>query len=180
MPLLILRMFHTSYSEAPRHHIIVNEAEAIQVLEGRLHRAPGLSTRMLRDKIFGQFDSDLEFQLIMYAAAPLYSESFDADIALGRNLDTVFYAKSHNDLYAEPEKFFDYRDGLSTVTAKTLIIVGERDWICPPAQSRVIASLIPNAHLEIIQDANHSVHVEKNTEVIGHIRKHLMRSAELS
>lgn len=61
-----------------------------------MHRAPGLSTRMLRDKIFGQFDSDLEFQLIMYAAAPLYSESFNADIALGRNLDTVFYAKSHS------------------------------------------------------------------------------------
>ncbi|RAQ71325.1 alpha/beta hydrolase [Aspergillus flavus] len=162
---------------APSHH---HEAEAIQVLEGRMHRAPGLSTRMLRDKIFGQFGSDLEFQLIMYAAAPLYSEAFNADIAFGRNLDTVFYAKSHNDLYAEPEKFFDYRDDLSTVTAKTLIIVGERDWICPPAQSRVIASLIPNAHLEVIQDANHSVHVEKNAEVIGHIRKHLMRPAEIS
>lgn len=61
-----------------------------------MHRAPGLSTRMLRDKIFGQFGSDLEFQLIMYAAAPLYSESFNADIAFGRNLDTVFYAKSHS------------------------------------------------------------------------------------
>jgi hypothetical protein len=45
---------------------------------------------MLREKIFGRFESDTEFQLMMYAATPLYSESFDADVALRRNLDTVF------------------------------------------------------------------------------------------
>lgn len=60
-----------------------------------MHRAPGLSTGILRDMIFGQFDSDLEFQLIMYVAGPVYSESFDADVALRRNMDTMFYAKSH-------------------------------------------------------------------------------------
>ena len=32
----------------------------------------------------------------MYAAAPLYSESFDADIALHGNMDSVFYAKSQS------------------------------------------------------------------------------------
>ncbi|KAF7590077.1 hypothetical protein BBP40_003279 [Aspergillus hancockii] len=142
-----------------------------------MHRAPGLSPKMLREKIFGHFQSDIEFQLIMYAAAPLYSESFDADTTLRRNLDTVFYAKSHNDLYAEPEKFFDYMDRLPIVTAKTLMIVGERDWTCPPTQSRLIASLIPNVGLEVIQSANHSVHLEKNTEVIGFIREHLKQPA---
>jgi hypothetical protein len=32
----------------------------------------------------------------MYAAAPLYSEHFDPDIALKHNIETVFYAKSHS------------------------------------------------------------------------------------
>lgn len=76
-----------------------DEEKAVQVLQERLHRAPGLSVNMLREKIFGRFDSDLEFQLIMYAAAPLYSEIFDADAALKRNLETEFFAKSHSRLF---------------------------------------------------------------------------------
>lgn len=52
--------------------------------------------KMLQDKIFGKFDSDIEFQLVMHAAAPLYSEDFNADAALERNLETVFFAKSHS------------------------------------------------------------------------------------
>ena len=34
-------------------------------------------------------------------------------------------------LYSEEEKYFDYRPRLKEITAPTLIIVGERDWICP-------------------------------------------------
>lgn len=73
-----------------------DEETAIRTLEERASRAPGFSTKFLRDKVFGRFDSDLEFRLVMYAAAPLYSEHFDAEVALKSNLETVFYAKSHS------------------------------------------------------------------------------------
>ncbi|CDM28863.1 hypothetical protein DTO013E5_1323 [Penicillium roqueforti] len=155
---------------APSHH---HEETAIRTLEQRASRAPNLSINFLKDKIFGQFESDLEFRLVMYAAAPLYSENFDPDLALKHNIETVFYAKSHNDLYSKQEKFFDYRDQLPLITAKALVIVGERDWICPPEQSKDIASRIPGAQLKVIENANHSVHLEKNAEVIGLIEKHL-------
>lgn len=59
------------------------------------------------------------------------------------------------------------------ITAKTLVIVGEKDWICPLEQSMDIASRIPMADLRIIAMANHSVHLEKNDEVIELIRQHL-------
>ncbi|KAI9927069.1 hypothetical protein ASPWEDRAFT_177529 [Aspergillus wentii DTO 134E9] len=155
---------------APSYH---HEESAIQVLQGRASSAPNLSINMLKDKIFGRFESDLEFQLVMYAAAPLYSQTFDAEIALKRNLETVFNAKAHNDLYSESEKLFDYRDSLERITAKTLVIVGEKDWICPPEQSRYIASRIPGARLEVLENANHSVHIEQNHEVIELIRAYL-------
>jgi pimeloyl-ACP methyl ester carboxylesterase len=125
----------------------------------------------------------------MYAAAPLYSEHFDADVALKHNMEMVFYAKSHSknsfhfihgikltiidDLYAEPEKFFDYRGRLHLITAKSLVIVGGSDWICPPEQSKDISMRIPGARLEIIENANHGVHLEKNAEVIKLIKEHL-------
>ncbi|KGO55398.1 Alpha/beta hydrolase fold-1 [Penicillium expansum] len=155
---------------APSHH---HEETAIRTLEQRASKAPGLSIKFLKDKIFGRFESDLEFRLVMYAAAPLYSEHFDPDVALKHNIETVFYAKSHNDLYAEQEKYFDYRDQLHSITAKTLVIVGERDWICPPEQSKTIASKIPGAELRVIANANHGVHLEKNAEVIELIKEHI-------
>ncbi|KAJ6082990.1 hypothetical protein N7467_007125 [Penicillium canescens] len=156
---------------APSHH---HEETAIHTLEQRASKAPGLSIKFLKDKIFGRFESDLEFRLVMYAAAPLYSEHFDPDIALKHNIETVFYAKSHNDLYSEQEKYFDYRDQLHSITAKTLVIVGERDWICPPEQSKTIASKIPGADLKVIANANHGVHLEKNAEVIELIKEHVL------
>ncbi|CAG8286806.1 unnamed protein product [Penicillium salamii] len=160
---------------APSHHRMCHDEDtAIHTLEQRASKAPGLSIKFLKDKIFGRFESDLEFRLIMYAAAPLYSEHFDAEVALKHNIDTAFYAKSHNDLYAEPEKFFDYRHQLHLITAKTLILVGEWDWICPPEQSKDIASRVPGAHLEVIRNANHGVHLEKNAEVIALIKQHLL------
>lgn len=75
-----------------------DEVEAIQVLQQRLHKAPSLSINMLKNKIFGSFSSDDEFQLVMHAAAPLYSESFDAYSALAKNLQTVYFAESHSEL----------------------------------------------------------------------------------
>jgi hypothetical protein len=50
----------------------------------------------LKNKIFGSFESDSEFQLVMHAAAPLYSEAFNADAALAASLKTVYFAESHS------------------------------------------------------------------------------------
>jgi proline iminopeptidase len=76
-----------------------------------------------------------------------------------------------DELYSKKEKYFDYRESLHLITAKTLIIVGDQDWICPPSQSRLIAARIPDARLEVFVSANHSVHIEKNSEVIATIRR---------
>lgn len=73
-----------------------DEDGAIKTLERRLQKAPGLSVEMLTGKIFGVFDSDLEFRLIMHAAAPLYSENFDPNAALRKNIETGFNAESHS------------------------------------------------------------------------------------
>jgi proline iminopeptidase len=70
--------------------------EALQVLERRIHKAPNLSMNQLKLKIFGSFESDSEFQLVMHAAASLYSEAFDADAALAASLNTVYFAESHS------------------------------------------------------------------------------------
>ncbi|KAK1585742.1 Alpha/Beta hydrolase protein [Colletotrichum navitas] len=155
---------------APSHH---HEAGAIKTLEERIHKVPSFSVDMLKNKVFGAYESDLEFQLIYFAMMPLYKESFDPDEALRSNLDGVYVAESHNDLYSEKEKYFDYTDQLPEITAKTLVIVGDKDWICPPENSKLIAERIPGAELFRVEGANHGVHAEKPELVLGRIREHL-------
>ncbi|CAJ2510611.1 Uu.00g062360.m01.CDS01 [Anthostomella pinea] len=165
---------HVSYlilrGTAPSYH---QEEDAIKVLEQRIAKAPSFSVEMLTDKVFGAFESDLEFRLVHLAMSPLYSESFDANATLKSVLGNTYNAESHNDLYSEQEKYFDYRDKLHQITAKTLVVVGAKDWICPPEHSEYIASNIPSATLYVVENANHSVHLEKNEQVLSKIREHL-------
>ncbi|KAI1851029.1 hypothetical protein JX265_004561 [Neoarthrinium moseri] len=165
---------HVSYlilrGTAPSHH---HEEGAIKTLEERIHRVPSFSAHMLRSKVFGAFESDIEFQLVYFAMLPLYDENQDPDTGLRKALDTVYNAESHNDLYSEEEKYFDYTDRLSEITAKTLVIVGDRDWICPPDNSKLIASRIPRAELFTVEGANHGVHAERPELVLARIRKHV-------
>ncbi|KAF4912386.1 Proline iminopeptidase [Colletotrichum viniferum] len=155
---------------AASHH---HEAGAVKTLEERIHQVPSFSVDMLRNKVFGAYDSDREFQLIYFAMMPLYREAFDPDAALKSNLDSVYVAESHNDLYSEKEKYFDYTDRLSQITAKTLVVVGDKDWICPPENSKLIAEKIPGAELFMVENANHGVHAEKPEVVLPKIRRHL-------
>lgn len=46
--------------------------------------------------------------------------------------------------------------GLSRITSPTLVITGDADVITPPANSRVIADLIPGARLRLVSGAGHS------------------------
>lgn len=157
---LILRGTGPSY-----HH----EQEAKEVLQSRLHLASNASMQML-EKVFSSFESDQEMRLVMFALAPLYSESYDADKGLVSVLNTKYYSKSHNELYSEAEKYFDYRDQLPSIIIPTLIIVGEKDWICPVTQSILMSQLIPNSELQVISGSNHSVHLEKPDIVLEKIK----------
>lgn len=38
---------------------------------------------------------------------------------------------AEDDLYSQDEKYFDYRDRLHLISAPTLVVVGDKDWICP-------------------------------------------------
>lgn len=61
---------------------------------------------MLRNKVFGAYESDREFQLIYFAMMPLYREVFDPDAALKSNLDGVYVAESHSKLTIPAENCF--------------------------------------------------------------------------
>jgi pimeloyl-ACP methyl ester carboxylesterase len=49
----------------------------------------------------------------------------------------------------------DYRAMLPNITAPTLVVIGERDMVAPLILSQEIANGIPNARLEVVENAGH-------------------------
>ncbi|WP_425144825.1 alpha/beta fold hydrolase [Deinococcus sp.] len=56
---------------------------------------------------------------------------------------------------------FDFRPALPGVTAQTLLVSGRHDPLNPPAEGEVIAQLIPNARLEVLEHSGHVPNLEE-------------------
>jgi proline iminopeptidase len=56
---------------------------------------------------------------------------------------------------------FDVRDELARVTAPTLIVVGEQDFICGPKWARQLHQAMPASRLRMIENCGHIAHVER-------------------
>lgn len=110
LPTFLLLWARPSHAEGEGN---VEEEDAIKVLEQRLDRAPSFSVRMLRDKVFGRFDSDLEFRLVHLAMMPLYSEAFDADQGLRSCLANVYNAEAHSEFPSDERPPAAETDGRS-------------------------------------------------------------------
>jgi 3-oxoadipate enol-lactonase len=52
-------------------------------------------------------------------------------------------------------------DEIGSITAPTLVVVGEHDAATPPQRARIIAGAIPGARLEIVANSGHSSTVEQ-------------------
>ena len=70
---------------------------------------------------------------------------------------------------------FDHREANRSITAPTLVIVGDRDPGTPPSHARVIQEAVPGAELEIIEDAAHLTNIEAperfNAVVVGFLSR---------
>src|SRR5207249_1456595 len=59
----------------------------------------------------------------------------------------------------------DMTEELTEIRVPTLVLSGSADVIAPPAQSRRIAELIPDARLEVFKGAGHMLMLERTDEV---------------
>ena len=56
---------------------------------------------------------------------------------------------------------YDVRDGLRSIRAPTLVIVGKDDWITPPEFARELAAAIPGARSVVFPRSGHNTFVEE-------------------
>lgn len=68
---------------------------------------------------------------------------------------------------------FDIIPKLKRITCPTLILAGDKDWICQPDQAKTIAKHIPQAELKIFKNCGHAVAVDAHDKYIKAIRTFL-------
>ncbi|MGO9545816.1 MAG: alpha/beta fold hydrolase [Rhodomicrobium sp.] len=56
---------------------------------------------------------------------------------------------------------FDFRAVLPRITARTLVVSGRHDWLNPPEEGALIASLIPGARQAVLEHSGHLPAVEE-------------------
>lgn len=66
----------------------------------------------------------------------------------------------------------DARALLPSITARTLVLVGEQDYATPPAMARQLADAIPHASLAVLPDLRHMSLIER-PELTAVLRAHL-------
>jgi pimeloyl-ACP methyl ester carboxylesterase len=114
----------------------------------------------------GKFSSDEEMAGLVFRELPLYFAHFGG--AEAGYLDTLktetLNADSLRLFNKEIFETFDLRPELGAITAPTLVITGDEDFICGPVCADEIAEGIKGARKVIVGDSGHMVFVEQPEE----------------
>lgn len=117
----------------------------------------------LEEEQAGQFATDDELSPIVFRELPLYFAHYGPSEA--GYLDTLKSELVNADaLKLFNEKIFtsfDLRGRMSAITAPTLVITGDEDFICGPVCAEEICNGVKGSRLAIVGDAGHLLFVEQ-------------------
>ena len=117
----------------------------------------------LEEEQAGHFETDEQMAELVFRELPLYFAHYGP--AEAGYLDTLKTEPLNADTLRlfNQEIFttFDLRDRLPKITAKTLVITGEEDFICGPVCAGEICAGISGARKVIVEDAGHLLFVEQ-------------------
>jgi proline iminopeptidase len=118
------------------------------------------ATQEQLDALEASPSTEAEFRQWLKLVEPLYFHTYDADLAervLGRTILSVEAAGAG---YAV-DGGWDLTLRLGEISAPTLILVGEDDFICPPSRAKIMHERIPNSELVVFYRSGHFTHVEE-------------------
>jgi proline iminopeptidase len=77
-------------------------------------------------------------------------------------------------------KTFDFIPKLKKITCPTLVLAGDKDWICRPSQAKTIAQHIPHAKLKIFKNCGHALSVDAHKQYIKTVQQFLLNIKKYS
>jgi proline-specific peptidase len=116
----------------------------------------------LEEEQEGQFRNDAELGQIVARELPFYFARYgDSERAfVQRALEQPVHAGALRYFNANEFMSFDLRPALASVTAPTLVVAGEEDFILGPPACREVARGIAGARLEVLEGVGHMPWVE--------------------
>lgn len=120
----------------------------------------------------GTLDTVEKVQHFYAVMGPLYSTTHDAERTKQARARTLYEPEALNRAF-RPGGFlrgFDLRPELASVIAKTLVLAGAHDWICPPEFSEEIHRLIPGSDLRIFANSSHSIRADEPEAMLDAIK----------
>ncbi len=119
----------------------------------------------------GGFRTEAELKRYYTVMGPLYARRHDPAKAADVTARTLHAPEALNRAFG-PQGFlrdFDLRPELGRITARTLILAGRYDWICPPDFSAEIHRLIPGSRLEVFGESSHSLRADEPERLVAAI-----------
>jgi len=117
----------------------------------------------------GNFKDDDHAKEFMRIMKPLYSKNEAFNNSSSKGLS--FSYKVLNYGFGDFLRKFDFEADLNKITCRTLILVGESDWINDPVHLELFASKTPNSKLIILKNCGHFVAIDRNDEYIRLIKE---------
>ncbi len=120
----------------------------------------------------GIFESNNDLVHFFEVMNPLYSYKRRHGEATNRPIPDYPYAHEPlNQGFSTFLRQFDYEDRLHEIKCKTLILVGEEDWITDKKHSQIMANKIPNNELIIFPKSDHSMESDVPDLFFGAMRQ---------
>jgi proline iminopeptidase len=155
--------------------VLLNTAAASADMAGgleMLEERHGRAARAAAERVFGGDFSDDALAEFRRLAMPAYLSKLASahllDQSFARSVVNMDVAAHYFTRYAPT---YDVRGDLSRITAPTLVISGEHDWVVHPNASHTLAAGIPDADLLVIPEVGHMTFVERPDIVLGAIRR---------
>lgn len=120
----------------------------------------------------GTFADDEHLQAYFRIMEPLYSlSSRGSSLRVGTQKRRIVSADAINVAFGGFMRHFDLKSELPRISAPTLVIGADQDWICPPHHAERIAALIPGSKLEIFESCGHSVRDDQPERLVASLRR---------
>ena len=86
---------------------------------------------------------------------------------------TIWSAEAINEGFGGYLRRYDFTKRLKNLACPTLILAGDKDWICSPAQAKIMAQEIPHSKLHIFKNCGHALAVDAKQKYLKLISQFL-------
>jgi len=164
------------YPEHLSHLILLDTAPTLdyaEEIEANACRTGAIQEQL--EALDASAEDEAEYWRLWRLIEPLYFHTFDADLAervMGKTVISVEAAEAGDAILED----WDLTPRLGEISAPTLIVVGEDDFICPPSQAKIMHEGIPDSELAVFENSGHFTHVEEPEAFFDTVRGWLRRS----